>query len=284
MKTQLGVLLTTVFLAIAGVSSAHEQTAPWLDESALDGGLYVEVRHPHVIRRVGPFDVTVVVNNLDGPKDVALREIRYTLPGAFAPVRHPREVALPTRRAAFRGYKAVQKELHEAGASEDEAAVSRLSARSESLLRSITRGSRRDRQRVEASFVPEVGSTLSLTVEIDVVEPSGPRTLRRVVDILVAPPLPSGPDGSWFAGDQHLHTLFSNRCILPARNRRGRRRLRPRRPDGRPRLDHRLRPHQIKKHIKIEESGKDEVDILMEMAVERVRCPLLLTRKACRSL
>ncbi len=202
---------TAIALAAAagGVASAHEHTAPWLDESKLDGGLYVEVRHPRVIRRPGAFDVTVVVNNLSGPADVTLREIRYVLPGAFEAVVHRREDALVSRRAAYRQYKGIEGELHEAAEKRDRAAVERLSSRGQSLLGVITSATIRDRHRVEASFVPGRGSTLSLGVEIDVVGPSGPRTLRRNVDILVAPPLPTGPDGSWFAGDQHLHTAYS---------------------------------------------------------------------------
>src|SRR3990172_2935118 len=51
-------LLATLVVAFTrGVApaDAHEHTIPWLDESVLDGGLYVELRHPRVIRKAGPF-------------------------------------------------------------------------------------------------------------------------------------------------------------------------------------------------------------------------------------
>ena len=47
----------------------HQQTAPWLDESSLDRGLHIEVRHPRAIRNPGPFGVSVVLSNLMGDGD-----------------------------------------------------------------------------------------------------------------------------------------------------------------------------------------------------------------------
>lgn len=189
-------------------ADAHEHTIPWLDESVLDEGLYVELRHPRVIRKAGPLDVSVFMNNLTGKGDVRVRGVRYFLPGAFDTISHPREHLLKSKRPAYRQYKTVRGELRDAANRRDRAAVERLNAQSQSLLLSINSGTFRDRQRVAASFVPDVGGSLDLTVEIDVIQSGKPRTLRLPVRIPIQPPLP-GNTASWFAGDQHLHTVYS---------------------------------------------------------------------------
>ena len=204
-------LLATLVIAFAcapAPADAHEHTIPWLDESTLDGGLYVELGHPRVIRKAGPFDVSLFVNNLTGRGDVRVKGVRYSLPGAFDTISHPREHRLRSRRPAYRQYKTVQGQLRGAANRRDRAAVKRLQAQSQSLLVSINSDTFRDRQRFAASLVPDVGGSLDLTVEIDVLQSRKLRTIRRSVRIPIQPALP-GSTASWFAGDQHLHTLYS---------------------------------------------------------------------------
>ena len=206
------VLAGTVTLFIVGAIApvyGHQHTAPWLLESELDNGLFVEVRHPRVIRSPRPFDVSVVVNNLLAEGEVVVTGVRYDLPGAFDTVRHRRRHVLAEKRADYRRYKRIQRELRGATERRDRRAVRRLRAESRSHLARIASGVFRDRQTVEASYIPEVGSRVEISVEVDVVERGVPRTLRRRIEILVHPPLPAGSDGSWFSGDQHLHTAFS---------------------------------------------------------------------------
>ena len=206
------VLAGTVTLFIVGAIApvyGHQHTAPWLLESELDNGLFVEVRHPRVIRSPRPFDVSVVVNNLLAEGEVVVTGVRYDLPGAFDTVRHRRRHVLAEKRADYQRYKRIQRELRGATQRRDRRAVRRLRAESRSRLARIASGVFRDRQTVEASYIPEVGSRLEISVEVDVVERGVPRTLRRRIEILVHPPLPAGSDGSWFSGDQHLHTAFS---------------------------------------------------------------------------
>jgi hypothetical protein len=186
----------------------HEHTAPWLDESSLDRGLYVEVRHPRVIRNPRSFDVSILLNNLLGGDAVTVREVRYSLPGAFDQLAHPRRQALSSKRVAYRRYKAILEEMQRAGVRSDRASVARLRNESRLRLLDIAAGAFRDRQPVDAAFIPEVGRVMNLTVEVDLVENGRPRTIRRDVAIPVQPLLPDG-DGSWFAGDQHLHTAYS---------------------------------------------------------------------------
>jgi hypothetical protein len=207
-----GVLLSAALVGALGsarVALGHQQTAPWLDESVLDRGLYVEVRHPRVIRHPRPFDVSVLVNNLMGDRPVTVREVRYSLSGAFQNVPHPRNHVLWSKRESYRGYKRALEEMHDAGERKDSAAVNRLRDESRRQLLGIGLGALRDRQHVDASFIPKLGSSMNLAVEIDVVEDGQPRTIRRNVLIPVQPSLPTGSDGSWFAGDQHLHTAYS---------------------------------------------------------------------------
>jgi hypothetical protein len=206
--------VTTISAAVvlalcnAPLGHGHQHTAPWLDESSLDRGLYVEVRHPRVIRNPRSFDVSVLVNNLKGSGEVTVREVRYSLPGAFDKVVHPRRHALSTKRSSYRRYKKTLEEMELAGNRKDRAAVESLRNESQSLLRTITSGAFRDRKRVDAGFTP-AGGAMNLRVEVDVVEGRGLRTIRRDVAIPIQPPLPNGSDDSWFAGDQHLHTAYS---------------------------------------------------------------------------
>ena len=187
----------------------HQHTAPWLSERDLDDGLYVEVGHPRVIRSPLPFDVSVIVNNLLTEGEVVVTGVRYDLPGAFDTVRHRRRHVLADRRADYQRYKRIQRELRGATERRDRRAVRRLHVESRSRLARIASGAFRDRQTVEASYIPEVGSSVDISVEVDLVERGVPRTLRRRIEIPVHLPLPTGTDGSWFSGDQHLHTAVS---------------------------------------------------------------------------
>jgi hypothetical protein len=200
-----------LFLALGGAPAAyaHQGTAPWLDESTLDQGLYVEVRHPRVIRNPRAFEVSVLVNNLLGSERVAIRGVRYSLPGRVEPVARARNHALPTKRTAYRRYKTLLRQMERAGQRSDAAGVERMRKESHSLLLDMTKDTFRDRQFVDRASIPEIGKVMKLTVEVDVAQRRGVRTISRTVDIPVEPLLPSGPDGSWFAGDQHLHTAYS---------------------------------------------------------------------------
>lgn len=202
------IVVLGVVLSSAALAYGHQHTAPWLNESSLDRGLYIEVRHPRVIRDPRSFDVGVVMNNLLGEEPVTVRAVRYSLPGAFDKIAHPRNQALASKSAAYLRYKAILQELHDAGDRNDVAAVTRLREESRWRLLDIGLGALRDRQHVSASVIPGLGSTMSLAVEIDVVEAGKPRTIRRDISIPVEPHLPTG-DGSWFSGDQHLHTAYS---------------------------------------------------------------------------
>jgi hypothetical protein len=203
------VSFTALVFSMVPPVSGHRQTAPWLDEASLDGGLYVEVRHPRVVRNPGPVDVSIVMTNLLGEGDVVVEEVRYLSAAAFDAVVHPRQHVLASKRSSYRSYKTIQHQLEQATAERDRFSVGRLNRQSRSHLLNIGVGRFRDRHRVAPSHLPEVGSSLELAVEIDVVQDGRPRTLHRSVEIPVQPPLPVGAEGAWFAGDQHLHTAFS---------------------------------------------------------------------------
>ena len=211
-------LWTAVALALAlssgPASFGHQHTAPWLDESTLDRGLYIEVRHPRVIRSPRSFEISVLVNNLLGEEPVTVREVRYSLPGAFDKVTHPRRHDLASKRTAYRRYKTILEQMQHAGERKDRVSVDRLRNESRLSLRDIAARAFRDSQRVDAGYRAEVGRVMNLAVELDVVEAGRPRTIRRDIEIPIQPPLPDGTDGSWFAGDQHLHTAYSIDAFL----------------------------------------------------------------------
>jgi hypothetical protein len=148
------------------------------------------------------------MNNLTGTGPVSVREVRYSLPGAFDNVSHPHRQTLLSKRVAYRRYKTILQEMQGAGLRRDRGSVERLRNESRMRLLDIATGAFRDRQRVDAGSIPEVGRVMNLTVEVDVAEGGRIRTIRRDVAIPVEPLLPDG-DGSWFAGDQHLHTAYS---------------------------------------------------------------------------
>ena len=198
-----------IFSALTQSVYAHEKSAPWLDETTLDGGLYVELRHPPVIRRAKPFDISVVMINLQVNGEVTVEQVRYLLPDASAPVVHPRDEVLVNKSSAHEQYKAARRRLEENGSNQDANIVGELYARSRLALMDVASGTVRDRQRIDADRLPPVGSILEVTVEVDVLQAGQRRTLRRAARIPVQPPLPTGGQGSWFAGDQHLHTVFS---------------------------------------------------------------------------
>ena len=209
-------LITAAFMFSLMMRSAigHEQSPPWLDEAMFDDGLYVEVRHPRVIRQPGAFDLSVVISNLHGQGDVTVKEIRYQLPRSSRPVARRHHSVLASKRSAYRRYRVVRERLRDLATKWDRAGIKRLYGESRRLLVDISSGVFRDSQRVAASLVPRVGSTLDAMIEVDVLEAGRRRTLRRSVEIPVQPPLPTGNDDSWFAGDQHLHTAFSIDAFL----------------------------------------------------------------------
>jgi hypothetical protein len=192
----------------------HQQSAPWLDESVLDGGLYVELRHPQVIRRAKPFHVSVVMINLRADTDVTVEEVRYLVPGASAPVVHRRDELLVNKSSAYEQYKESRQRLENIDSDQDATGVGELYARSRLALMDVASGALRDRQRIDGDLIPPAGSTLEVMVEVDVSRGGQRRTLRRAARIPVQPPLPAGAGGSWFAGDQHLHTAFSIDAFL----------------------------------------------------------------------
>jgi hypothetical protein len=209
---QRAVIFTAVAVVLSMVAQpvfGHQRTAPWLDESSLDSGLYIEVRHPRVIRNPGPFDVSILMNNLLAEEDVVIKEVRYLLPGNAGTVVHPRQDVLESKRLAYRQYQSIQQQFRNFAKMQDRAAVERLYVQRQALLVYITKDTFRDRQGIAASLIPEIGSTFHLTVEIDVLQEGRLRTVQRLIEIPVQPLLPAGMEGSWFAGDQHLHTAFS---------------------------------------------------------------------------
>ena len=161
----------TLFIAGAVVPVyGHQHTAPWLSESDLDRGLFVEVRHPRVIRTPGPFDVSVLVNNLLADGEVVVTGVRYDVPGAFDTTRHRRRRVLASNRSDYQRYKRIQRELDGAMERRDSRTLRRLRVESRSRLARIAAGTFRDRRNVEASYIPAVGSSVDISVEVDVLE------------------------------------------------------------------------------------------------------------------
>ncbi|MCG6861859.1 MAG: hypothetical protein LJE70_11350 [Chromatiaceae bacterium] len=190
-------------------AQGHEGTPAWLDAATLERGLYVELRHPRVVRTARPFQVSVVMGNLQADGDVTVEEVRYLLPGARSRVIHRRDAVLANRGAAYNRYKAATERLQRLAADRDFTGAGELYAESRSALRDIAAGTLRDHQRIDAHLVPPVGASLDVTVVVQIFQGGQRQRIQRAAQIPVQPPLPNGGDNAWFAGDQHLHTAFS---------------------------------------------------------------------------
>ncbi|MFQ5741195.1 MAG: CehA/McbA family metallohydrolase [Acidobacteriota bacterium] len=218
-----GCTLGWIALLLASASwpvYGHRHTAPWLDETRLDQGLYLELRHPSVIRQPGSIEVSAVMSNLTGEGDVLVKQVRYVPAGSFDSVTHRPQQLLPTKRDPYRRYKAIQRELVQLAEQGKGEAAGRLYDESQTLLREITEGTFVDKRTIPGQWIPtKVGSSYSLTVQIDLLQNGKSRRLERRIVIPVQSPLPRGTGQAWLAGDQHLHTLYSIDAFFSSFNR-----------------------------------------------------------------
>ena len=227
-----------MLLASPWTARAHDHRPPWLDEAVLDRGLYVAVQHPRVIRNPGPVGFTVALRNVAGERDVTVASITYSSDAAKMVDTHPVSRTLATQRTAYERYKATYAEMHDAAHRADTDRVWRLTRQCRDQLQQLAAGAVYDRYQVPAERVPSLaGSSLHMTVEIELIEDGGRRVISRTIDIPVEQPLPSGAEsgrqwryethshvlqpggstdalrggesGAWYAGDQHLHTTYS---------------------------------------------------------------------------
>jgi hypothetical protein len=218
---------------------AHRHTGTWLDESAIDEGVYVSVAHPRIIRNRVPFRLSVVIGNLATDDEIVIEETRWAVGDPPTVKVRPAGRSLPGHRETFRQYRAVEAEIIAAAEEHDPTRMERLTLRCGRLLRRLADGALVHECIVEKDLIPrEPGSVLQCAVEIDVRQAGRRRTIRRAFEIPIHAPLPSGrtaqprlryhaatssftPDGvpppagrepvegAWFAGDQHLHTTYS---------------------------------------------------------------------------
>lgn len=224
---------------LLSVARAHDHQPPWLDEAALDDGLYVVVQHPRVIRAPGPVNIKVTLRNMAGGHDVTVEAVRYIFPGNVPAVTHRFERIVPTRQQTFFRYRAAVADMDEHVRRGDVEAVHRDARPYRNLLQELAWGAFTDGIRVPAEKVAkEVGSTFELAVEFAIIEDGRRRVIHRPIEIPIWSPLPDGSAGSrnwsynvgthalelggevapprngsdpvvWYAGDQHLHTTYS---------------------------------------------------------------------------
>jgi hypothetical protein len=205
----LGLLATLVAATVLLPAVAHEGSVPWSEPRALDAGVYLELRHPRVLRRPGAFDIAALVGNLDGDGPVTVEELRYWLPGADTPVTVRPRKRLTSKRRAFRRYLWVRDRLRTISAGTDTATLRSLLDERRQALATIRSGGFVHRLEVPARRRERAAGEVSLAIEVDLLRDGRRQTLRRAARLPVQPPLPAGTDGAWFAGDQHLHTVFS---------------------------------------------------------------------------
>lgn len=220
-------------LAALAPASSHDMDPYWLAVDALDDGVYVGVKHPGVIRDLGPFSIEVTINNVDGGGPVRVREIRYYDEQDREAWFEAVDRNLDSNRDATEQYREVRRRLQEmagaaAAAATEETraeAASLLEARAD-LIAAIASNTFVTRYPVDLLRHAPDGQALRMSVEVDLEQGGAVRTIRRAVDIAIRSPLPGagaaraaadtgGPAAAaavaetWYAGDQHLHTRYS---------------------------------------------------------------------------
>ncbi|MCA9289795.1 MAG: CehA/McbA family metallohydrolase [Phycisphaerales bacterium] len=230
-------------LSVPRTAVAHDQTPAWTDARFVHGGVFVRITGPDVVRRAGDVTLRAVIGNLAGSGPLTLTSVRWT--DAAGRVLHDAapNLDLPSMRADVFDWREVEDALHRAEAAGDPVAASALLARRAERLAAAGTRLRATALHLDAATLPPVGTTLDLTCTL-VVEATDGRTreVRVPRAIEVAAPLPRGdraarrlrfdvgtgvlgdvdtgvpgPDassssvgvGTWFAGDQHLHTRYS---------------------------------------------------------------------------
>jgi len=229
---------TVLLLAIGAVGAtpvaAHNQEPAWLNPEALDDGLYIAVRHPAMLRSLHPFDIHLLITNVNGDSDVTVRAVRYLgATGVDAQTRRF-DYRLDTKRQWFQEYHSVHERLEALTGPAASELGAPLRTRRAELLVQMSAGTLSDRYTVDPAL--SRSDSVRVAVEIDLDQDAGSRTIRKVVDIPIYASLPDGsgtketlrydaetgamtrtadlaaPAGSgdlWYAGDQHLHTQYS---------------------------------------------------------------------------
>ncbi len=234
-----GLLSALAVFVCVPTAVGHGHLPSWLDVASHDRGRHIAVYHTRVIRNRGPVNIRVSVRNVAGVADVVVSEIRYKSPPLGLAETHRFGAFLPTRRVQFELYKKALAGLEESADREDDDAVERLTRQCRDLLGVMGVEGVSDRFLVPADRVlGHVGSHVSITVEVDLIENGVHRVIERQVRIPIQPLLPDGAGpatsfrydvlgetllprqapydvkavgggATWLAGDQHLHTVHS---------------------------------------------------------------------------
>jgi hypothetical protein len=226
--------------ALASPIWAHDHEPDWAAEGALQQGLFLDLRHPLVIRQPNDFEIVLRINNLAAAGTVVVERLQYqSLSRDWAERRTP-GVSLPSKRALFDDYQmihAAMKAAEQPPVNVD--LVHRLAQRKADRMVQICQGVFVDRLPIARSDVDWGATDLRFLVTIDLLQDGIRRTEEREVTIPIEEALPNGmaeapvmifdasthtirptaelgrrdrvgpPGGPWFAGDQHLHTVGS---------------------------------------------------------------------------
>ncbi len=218
---------------------AHVHTAAWLDEDAIDQGVYVSVAHPRVIREPASFPLAVVISNLAAGDDVLVHEVRWTIGDSRTVISHKAARSLHDHREVFRRYRELDEKMTMAAGERDSMEMEHLTSLSRSLLERLAEDVFIDRCMVQEDLIPSgAGASLKCAVDVDLLQAGKRHTVRRELEIAINASLPTGiaaasrvqynvatssfheatsepihvrepSQDAWFAGDQHLHTTYS---------------------------------------------------------------------------
>ncbi|HBH35736.1 MAG TPA: hypothetical protein DDW45_05000 [Gammaproteobacteria bacterium] len=238
MSQKIALQLLTLVLLSLGIQHAfgHNQEPDWLDEQKLDGGVYVNVRHPSVLRNPYPFKIRVIVSNVNGKTNVRVREIRYVWPAGAGMVTHSFNHKLRSKRKWFQKHQSLEEQFSRLIRPDSAEKASELAQQRMALRVNIAAGMFSDAYLVDPIILPELWDVLHMIVEVDLEQGGSMRTVRKTIEIPIQAPLPDGSRSErimrydavtgklttmsstvetgvgeefWFAGDQHLHTQYS---------------------------------------------------------------------------
>lgn len=236
-RRQRRAILAVALLAVSGSLEAHDREPSWIQQGALDQGVFVGLSHARVIRSPRAFDVHVLVNNVDGEGEVLVRSVRHSGQGSLRGQIGGPDLRLPSQRARLAEYLRLKDRLEHALGREARRDVEALLAERAQILSEVASRTLVQRISIDPSDIGASSGAVQLAVEVDLEQDGVARTVRREVYIPVEPALPDGRgpalrieydastselsssktevlEASWLAGDQHLHTAYSLDALL----------------------------------------------------------------------
>ncbi len=227
--------------AIPSAALAHGVAVPWLQPGAVDPrtGIFVAFDGPHRIRKIGPITLAIRAINVDGQNDCVITAVRVRDPAG-----NLLHVSTPDFRLLTQARSATELRTTLGVITPTEVVESKQRELAAQLWKSSYRGELRLAEQAVRGLFATTGE-VALTSEIEVKGPLETIVLSAVLRLDLTPPLPDGHEPTsawllnpvtgtwdsmseprspssvitsepyWYAGDQHVHTMYSADTSFP---------------------------------------------------------------------